>query len=627
MSTPPAFADESPRSYLIRLSEANGYPSSQPLIQLLGETPQYVVTAGWDYEHLSSVLGQACELPLGFGYRMPGKQARECGLLLGHRIQTRHLGLNKSRICVECVLELGYVPASWDLKAFLACPVHGLLLLKHCPACGARIKHRRPGLLTCLCGADFRNASHEPAPAPLTALCEVLDAVVRRDGSRLLQAHGLGMPVEHLVKMDLAVLLKVIVGMATAIRALSEWCGTLRPYSELIEAVPDVAIAFTEWPHKFRALCKSWQEHPHNFLGDEGFQERFCWLFTRLHKNFGERRSQTTFMLEAAAAYGSRGWEDRPFFSRNREIDRTLIPEARFGSANAAAKLLGVDQVTVGRWAAKGKLPAVRCSKGGKKPFWRIDLDEVRRLSQVQYERMSCREASAHLGISYSSMRALFDAGLFPNRQRIGDHAPCVAREDLEEFFRGLVAKCLVPSADVELMSAAKLLRRSPPTRHPGVVASLQQGQIRLYCADAQDFKSLMVEAPAKPTTPLKRGKSKPVEGWITIAETSRKFGLHRYEARAIFLWVGVRRPRRFTRARTDRILEFLNRHHLVRKIADRNGVLALQLIRELRRLRPKVLVSIEPGRGYERCNAFFVQVDDLSYADGVARRLASRLA
>lgn len=65
MSRPPAFFDESPRSYLIRLSEANGYPNSQPLIQLLGEVPQYVVTSGWDYGSLKSVLGSAAALPEG----------------------------------------------------------------------------------------------------------------------------------------------------------------------------------------------------------------------------------------------------------------------------------------------------------------------------------------------------------------------------------------------------------------------------------------------------------------------------------------------------------------------------------------------------------------------------------
>lgn len=625
MSRPKPFSDESPRSYLIRLSEANGYPSSQPVYQLLGEVPQYVVTAGWNYERLKLVLGSGFELPPDFGYRVLGVQARESAQLLGHRLQSRHLGLVRPRICVACVKTLGYIPASWDLKAFIACPEHGMLMLKVCHCCGERIQNRRPGLLTCRCGANLEEAPQEPSPSPLTALCEVLGAIVSRDESRLLLARQVGMPVRDLMKMDLAVLLKVIVGLATAVKAMSEWCGTARPYSELVEAIPDAANALVHWPYKFSDLCKAWQEHPHSFLGDDGFQSRFAWLFTKLHKNLGGLRSQTAFMLEAAAAYGSRRWDNRPFWIRNQDLAKRPIPEPRFGSASAAAKILGVDPITVGRWAAKGKLAAERCGKTGNRPFWLIDLDLVRRHAQENFNRMSFRDGAARLGVSIESMHAFFDAGIFPNRQRIGGRSPCVASEDVDGLVGQLAAVAAAPPSDLQLIPLRMFLRRWHPTKQPEVISRILEGEIKVFGTKALDFRGLLVELPTKKREPKKPGISKPVDGWLTVQETVEVFGLHRYEAHAIFLRVRCASRNRFARVKSSRIEAFLSKNIPARILADRHHIWSLQLIRALRRLRPDSLLSLNCGRGNGTVKAFFVPKQQVSYVNGVARRLAKR--
>ena len=627
MSRPPAFFDESPRSYLIRLSEANGYPNSQPLIQLLGEVPQYVVTSGWDYGSLKSVLGSAAALPEGFGYRRSGMQVRECAQLMGHQIHTRHLGLKKSRICVQCVKELGYVPIASDLKAFLACQKHGLMLLKTCPSCDSRIQFRRPGLLVCTCGANLGEAEQEVAPVSLTAMSEILDAILRRTSENVVLAYELGMPVEQLLKLDLGVLLKVIVGMASAIKSMSEWLGVRRHFSQLVEAIPDAATALTQWPHRFHGLCKAWQERPDKHYVDNGFRDNFNWLFTRLHKNLKERRSQTTFLIEAAMEYASRGFDDRPIVLRRQEMKGWNASTARYGTATTAAKMLGVNEGTVSRWATQGSLPAKRCGNGVKLKHWSIDLDAVRAEQRKEFTRMSLTQGARYLEISYKLMRAIFDAGFVPNRRRIGTSHANVAKEDLDELMRSLSDKAVDPQEGLNLVSVKKLLCRSRRTEHSSILALIMCGEVPVYSPNARNFSELMVGAPEKRKPPKKPAVSRNVDGWATFGDVRNKHDLYTYEVSAVFVHLGVRNRERFRRVRIKRVEAFFAKHHLVRKIVSRLEVSALQLIRELRRLRPSTLVTLRNEDRYDQVSAFFVRTDDLIYVTGVARRLSRRLS
>jgi len=187
--TPEPMADESPHGYLLRLADANGM-ALQTLIELATQKSEYVATVGWDYQLLQPLLGDLA-LPRDFGYR-PARYIRGSMLLRGQPIASRHLGMYKARFCPRCVEELGYIPTVWDLKAYVACTVHGTMMLKYCPVCGQRIKVRRTGLITCNCSADLRRATPDPAPPELLALCEVLSAKVSRDSRNLTIARALG---------------------------------------------------------------------------------------------------------------------------------------------------------------------------------------------------------------------------------------------------------------------------------------------------------------------------------------------------------------------------------------------------------------------------------------------------
>lgn len=633
MRTPAPFEGESPRAYLSRLSDANGY-SSCGLIALLRERSILQVTAGWDYSKLQPALGPLCPLPSAFGYRVPGKQMREKAQINCVPIQSRHLGLTKARVCPHCLDELGYVPVSWDLKSFIACPTHGCWMLKHCGECGKRLKYLRPGVSTCSCGADIRRASTAPAALHVVGFCEILHAMVTKDTSRILQARLVGMPVENLLTMDLDVFVRVAVTIANVFQAISEWRPTPRPYSQLVDAIPDAAEVLTDWPLRFESLCARWHENPSMRSRDDGFQSRFSWLFVRLHKNLKSRSAQTTFMLEAACSYGTRRWENRPIRIKNKHLSPMELPEPRFGSANDAARILRIDPITAARWAAKGRFPATHSGKNSSRN-WCIDLDAVRSIRVSRLGSIQKGEIAKEFGASLPAMTQMLASGLIESTFMTGAKN-ALAREDFQRVRDNLLHRCEVPPREIDLIPLRDALIRNPLTRQHVIVKGILEGTIKSYGNGVEHVHDILVERPLKPP---KLEKPVPAPKPLTHCSTQiavKRYELNTYESRAIFIKLGCGLFRGSTiglgrgggsgleHVEIRRLERFMERHKLVRKIADKFGLYSLQLIRAIRRRRPKALLALSQPLEGGVC-AFFVKKQDVPYIEGVARQIKKR--
>lgn len=622
MRTPAPVVDESPRAYLIRLSEMNGYESPFALIDLLHEGSLQQVTSGWDYSQLTAILGSHCQLPPDFGYRSPGVKVREHGQLLGNAIQTRHLGLYKARVCASCLRELGYVPAVWDLKAYLACPTHGHLMLKYCASCGTRVTYRRPGVATCTCGADLRDQHVEAAPPALVAFCEVLHALATGSSGCVVQAQYLGMPINNLMQMDLDVFVKVAITIANVYQAMAAWRPTPRQYTQLVEALPDAANALIDWPRNFEVLCKQWHENAPARMRDDGFQAKFEWLFVRLHKNLREKAPQTKFMLEAACAYGNRRWDTRPVLIKNKHIDPSALPMPRYGSASAAAKLLGVDSITAARWAASGRIPATRSGKSPGNRNWCVDLDAIRQFRFSKFARVDHRMAAREIKISLPVFSELRKSGAIGSTHFVVGRAGAVAREDLDLFKTDLLSKCVEPPNDVETMPLLAVLAHKSPVLQAEIVRGVLTGAIPVYGVSVEGFDGMLVEKPRRiDPDPPPASEPKPVTH-LNLKQAKEQFGLWEYEVRAIALWLGLRpwRGRGLKSIEIKKFNRFFARYVLVRRIAEQYGLLSLQLVRAIRRLRPGVLTTIAPPEGLQ--GAYLIHRKHVSYARGVARRL-----
>lgn len=136
------------------------------------------------------------------------------------------------QVCPQCLLEHGFVRLEWDLTAYVACPVHGRLLVDRCRGCGRALLPTRPAVDVCSCGSFIADLDNVGADAAVVDWCRWLSKA-------LLASLGLGPAPATLQPRDLAGLspdgaFRMMVALGGGTRELrgahlnsaSPWLGT-----------------------------------------------------------------------------------------------------------------------------------------------------------------------------------------------------------------------------------------------------------------------------------------------------------------------------------------------------------------------------------------------------------------
>jgi LmbE family N-acetylglucosaminyl deacetylase len=331
-------------------------------------------------------------------------------------------------------------------------------------------------------------------------------------------------------------------------------------------------------------------------------------------------------MLEAALTYGTRRWDTRPIMIKNTVVETARLPQPRYGSARTAAKLLGVDQITAARWAAKGRIPATRCGKRCNRN-WCVDLDALRRIRFSRAGPVRRAVAAHELGLSQPALVELLKSQVIASKHFVKERPDMMAREDLDEFKLALCRKCTKPKPGAVLIPLAAALRWKSSRRQAEIVRGVSEGRITVYGHGKDSFGDILIERPRR-TQAKPKPAPKPITH-LTQAMTMQKYRLSQREAKAILRCLGSRQIPRggMQPVEIPRLERFFQQHTLVRQLAHQHGLLSLQLARALRRRRPDTLLSIAPKVGQEVHSARLVRNRDIPYVHGVARRLAKKLA
>ncbi|HUA52148.1 MAG TPA: TniQ family protein, partial [Candidatus Sulfotelmatobacter sp.] len=170
--------DESGIGYLIRVSEANIFPTTNYVLNFLGICRFDGLVA-----HRVRSLSRLLDLPwsrledlIPFRLKPSPNPGRSLWRWMGYVISPLFISLNRGRVCPTCLSEAPYVRAIWDLWLVSHCPKHNGRLIDACPRCGDPISNNRPFLLVCFCGFKFVEAAAGPEAAPSSSLTAILDA-------------------------------------------------------------------------------------------------------------------------------------------------------------------------------------------------------------------------------------------------------------------------------------------------------------------------------------------------------------------------------------------------------------------------------------------------------------------
>jgi hypothetical protein len=383
---------ESLINHVLRLSEMNGYVNPQSVLDRAGM--QVNTSRAIDVLKLHAITGWGEELKKIAYSSTPGDLANS--QLLGQIVSTMDICLNRVRLCVECVQELRFVQAHFDLGVMVACPVHRKKTLTHCGTCGKSLKVYRPGLLICKCGAALAN---ENPQGVLDREVQLLDIVRRKTLSLSIPSENIsGFPPE-LKSLDLRTILAVIsvLGKHLRVQHISE------ADDEMAIRISLAAEALSEWPNRFFQMIDHFEE---------GFSEHNPATFGKGRMRnlyLALLRPNVPFIFSAFSEYANRNYGEG---CRSRLAGLTNGKNSpMYLSKRQLGKQFGISREAINRIIELNAVKVVNASHGKSKRVY-IDAREI----ESERTEISClcnsEQAARIIGIQPRILLCLRQLGL-----------------------------------------------------------------------------------------------------------------------------------------------------------------------------------------------------------------------
>jgi TniQ len=315
--TPKPEKDEGFISYLLRLTEANGYDTPSWILSLSGIDYMelqwkftFVFSCSEGFEKFTKLTGNALSDLIGLLYLpSPSPKNIMCdgnynfyGAFFNRSIIRPHC----PKVCVKCLNESGYCRRIWDCSLVTVCPIHECLLIDTCPKCKRRLKAIRNRLSVCVCGCNWSELQprlrpeHEITVSRLIyQLCGLLPLAPSKERRN---------PLQSLALQDFVVVLTFIAGLECEMSwATGRPSKSIKLLNEDLHAYITKAYqVFENWPHNFHQFLDEKSRgdvrlNPRDGKLDTALKEEFGALFKRLYGDL--RGPQFDFLRDAFAQH------------------------------------------------------------------------------------------------------------------------------------------------------------------------------------------------------------------------------------------------------------------------------------------------------------------------------------
>jgi len=429
--TPKPEKDEGFISYLLRLTEANGYDTPSWILSLSGIDYMelqwkftFVFSCSEGLKKLAKLTGNTLSDLIGLLYLpAPSPKHTTCdvdynfyGAFFNRSIIRPHC----PKVCVQCLAEFGYCRRVWDCSLVTVCPLHHCLLLDACPKCERRLKAIRNRLSVCVCGCDWSELQpdlrqeHEITVSRLIyQLCGLLPLDHPSSDRNRLQSLAL---------QDFVIVLTFIAGIEREI----SW-ATGRPSKSIKLRNEDLHGYFTKayqvfehWPHNFHQFLDKKSKgdvrfNPRDGKLDTALKEEFGALFEQLYGDL--RGSQFDFLREAFAQYVN----NRLRMQYQNVYGFFSVPESndddQYITVTEARRLLKISHDSLLNLVKTGEIAfAIRSQD-------RI-LHYLLRLADVESVKIKCaqalgsRELAEALGVDHNVISRLIKEGRLRRKPR-----------------------------------------------------------------------------------------------------------------------------------------------------------------------------------------------------------------
>ncbi|MEH6538909.1 TniQ family protein [Halopseudomonas sp.] len=445
LARPTLQPDECLVSYLIRVSEQNGFKHIGHLLHYAGlnwknnRAPIHQILSGeYDTARLLSTLG------------LPEYPSKIAPLYQSFQqvIDTSHVLVKYPRVCPECLEELGYCKYHWALLPAVACSKHKRILVDVNPATGKNLGWYRQ-YLNRFDGEDNPiKATGAHARSSSMQQCLHIEALLA--GKQL----GCSSPVVlmGLEFREVLSLIHFIAHYQARLLAGSFNPVALRSY-ELAHVYENVWQTLQDWPDSFYSLLSQYVDRPMSSKGQAGLNKHFRDLYERLHRqqeNRGIARIKSEF-----DRYIEEYW---PGVLEPERITRIQLASTTRNviSKKEAARILGSRLERIDKLVQQGRITPVVFK--GKAHYLRDQLEAI--ASEI-LSNWTMVEACKALEVTRYQLKQLLDAGVIPtlqkpnslNRDWIVDKLGCL---ELISVLRSNARKSEPPSGALSMAGAQR---------------------------------------------------------------------------------------------------------------------------------------------------------------------------
>lgn len=419
------FEYESLKGYILRVSAENAYPTPAMMLGSAGFSKGEMDSIIPPLKKLKQLFLLTQEEILELGYQRPGSaKVSKHIFIYDHYLPTYNLCIKEPRICVDCVLEKGYIESYTDIKHIVLCPIHRRYLIKDCPACHKKLSWFRPALLKCKCGFDLSKIKGDLSiNKALIGLTAFISNQLRHEPHDFnFLKHYLGFPLDNLDRLKLPELLAVLNRFENKYSYANyddENVKTLAHEAVLTRA----SKALENWPEGLYKHLDSFRQERASTEGF-GLRKQFESFYGSLFKS-KIPKNKIKFIKDAFVGYGNDRWK-QGYVTTYKNIYSPIV------GIYGLSKALGVMPSTARRLVSNGSIVGKTSHLNGRTRNF-FDISQTLPFKISNGKSLTIRKAAKYLDIPVSVLKILRDQGIF-KVQHIANPTVAYHEQDVINF-------------------------------------------------------------------------------------------------------------------------------------------------------------------------------------------------
>lgn len=354
-------------------------------------------------------------------------------------------GLSIVRFCPQCLASQNRLwLADWSDRSRPFCSVHGRWLVDLCGGCNRLLRWNRARFLECKCGQDLRSLE---APA--------------------LSFHAARIQSEESASLTVLLWLGSIARYGMTMKPLKKASRVIM--SEVIELAEAGSEIVAAWPHAFFDTLSRSRQVTAGSLGLSSMNDAFPGLAGRLRK-LGDASWRERITKELGAYIAASRTSGMPIVGRNAPGERpaTIAQIARDLGMGSATLVAALDRLP------GDCVPTRRTSQGRSRRL--LSGEAVAQIQQLRTDEISSKASARILGLSFSRIRHLVEAGLLKERQHR------LSREDVCGLLLSLMESGRVNPPEIDAVSVGRALRFCVPVELTApFVRSVLDGSLAIH--------------------------------------------------------------------------------------------------------------------------------------------------